>query len=82
MACDVLASLVCDESTGIVGAAYRDDMVADRMWLASRDERRFACRGNSITLRYTCTRGNDEAIVDGRLEVHSCCCFLFLLLFL
>jgi hypothetical protein len=52
------------------------------MRLASRDERRFACRGNSITLRYTCTRGNDEAIVDGRLEVHSCCCFLFLLLFL
>jgi hypothetical protein len=56
---------------GKIGASYRDDMTADRVWLASRDERRFAFGRYSVTLR--CTRGDDEAVVDGRLNVHSCC---------
>ena len=49
-----------------VEEAYRDGMAADRVWWASRDERWFACGGYSIALR--CTRGDDEAVVDGRLE--------------
>ena len=62
-----------------VEEAYCDGMAADRVWWASRDERWFACGGYSIALR--CTRGDDEAVVDGRLDVHSCCWLMFLLFF-
>ena len=54
-------------------------MAADWMWLASRDERWFACGGHSITL--CCARSDDEAVVDGRLDVHGYCCFLIVMLF-
>jgi len=51
MAYDRSVPLICDESAGTVGAAYRDDVTADKIRLASRDERRLACDGDSIALR-------------------------------
>lgn len=64
-----------DKLMGKAGTAYRDGMAADGVGLASGDERRFTCGGYSITLR--CTRSDDESVVDGRLDVHGCCCCMF-----
>ena len=58
-----------DRSEGQVRAAYCDGMAADRVWWTSWDERWFAFGGDSIALR--CTRGDDELVVDGRLNVHG-----------
>ena len=66
-----------DKSLGKVGAAYRDGMAADRVGLASRYERRFACGGHSIALSRT--RSDDESVVDGGLEVHGRCGCVFIL---
>ena len=60
-----------------VEEAYCDGMAADRVRWASGDERRFACGRYSIALR--CTRGDDESVVNGWLDVHGCCCFVLLL---
>jgi hypothetical protein len=62
---------------GNVGAVYRDGMAADWVRLACRDERWLACGGYSIALR--CTRSDNEPVVDGRLDVHGCCCCMFFL---
>jgi hypothetical protein len=55
-------------------------MAADWVRLTAGHKRWLASSVYNIAL--SCVGEDDEAIVDRRLNVHSCCCFLFLLLFL
>jgi hypothetical protein len=54
-------------------------MAADWVRLTAGHKRWLASSVYNIAL--SCVGEDDEAIVDRRLNVHGCCCFLFLLLF-
>jgi hypothetical protein len=63
-----------------VESSYSDGMAADWVRLTAGHKRWLASSVYNIAL--SCVGEDDEAIVDRRLNVHGCCCFLFLLLFL
>lgn len=72
--CDVLA--VSPSIYDCMRSSYSNDVAPNRMRLATGNERWLAWGVYGIAL--SCVGEDDEAVVDGRLDVHGCCCFLFL----
>jgi hypothetical protein len=63
-----------------VEESYSDEMAANGVRLTAGHKRWLASGVYGIAL--SCVGEDDEAIENRRLNVHGCCCFLFLLLFL